>query len=959
MRTQAEYFAEFEKSELGSEEFFQAHFIEAQQIFNCQGTWVEAEEVIAGEYQQYQKRKAEARSGNTPPPTIAGPSEAELEELIKDRKFEELYSLLIADQVPPTRLREVFSLDRMALRLDRVNTAYALIEDGRRPYVQTFLDYIAFQVGSLDLAIKLFQKARDQFNPFEFEARMMLLHDGPVAAPGDVLKQVTEKLWQKSDKAMTLARLYAAFPGFYKRDKDAAALEIDTHATSIHASVGISAIRLFKRYLWRHSSITQAFTQRAKGQIEFTPSREFDESVNAKIAALKQYLEKNSHTPATSAALRMINDVIEHNCFGNYFSFAADGKVNNGLRIKDVLAICYDALFDEENLVSTEQEDRKEMVQNFVMFLEQIRCEYGQDKNKCAGGTVNHLVYSLHGSNKLVDVAIILPATRKAEGERQLNQLALADYQKDPRPEGLEAELKTWQETGKAPEGLVNRYHSTVVDKFKELYDRYFGEEINYLNDLYTLLLTAQIDIKLEDALNSNRNIAGIDVNEFARQIKDKRLPLFQKVNNAYVPTLIKLQRDNPEVFRSLSTIMQTQDWDMFLLYISPDRVALNEAIKGREKESMAFLTQYNIDNNYVTEWLTNNSSTLETAYKNTILAAAVKGSNGQICSLALELNASPYIDAYDTYLHQAAEAGNLTIVNTLLTRLPIAVVNEKDSYGNIALHFAALNGHTDIVNALLAKEGIKINEKNSIGSTALREAAGNGHTDVVNALLAKEGIKINEKDDYGDTALHEAAANGRTDIVNALLAKEGVLINEENRYGQTALQLAAGNGYIEIVNIINAANQCREEAARRTNMLPAEEATAAELQADNMWVVDRAPDIATSAIAINNQASGAVAGPNLDTDANDVGLALNAIGSRHKINKALTSIAVVSAITTTALTVAFVAVSALGGGIMSPAVIGIGACLVVSALLLIGASVMCALQNKLPTSQQPVPLAY
>jgi hypothetical protein len=92
MRTQAEYFAGFEKSELDSEEFFEAHVIEAQQIFNCSGTWAEAEEVIAGKYQQHQKTKAEARRENTPPPTIAGPSKAELEELIKDRKFEELYS---------------------------------------------------------------------------------------------------------------------------------------------------------------------------------------------------------------------------------------------------------------------------------------------------------------------------------------------------------------------------------------------------------------------------------------------------------------------------------------------------------------------------------------------------------------------------------------------------------------------------------------------------------------------------------------------------------------------------------------------------------------------------------------------------------------------------------------------------------------------------------------------------
>ena len=54
-----------------------------------------------------------------------------------------------------------------------------------------------------------------------------------------------------------------------------------------------------------------------------------------------------------------------------------------------------------------------------------------------------------------------------------------------------------------------------------------------------------------------------------------------------------------------------------------------------------------------------------------------------------------------------------------------------KNKDGLTPLHFAAQNGHTGVVDKLLAK-GAKVNTKNKGGFTALHLAAQNGHTGVV-----------------------------------------------------------------------------------------------------------------------------------------------------------------------------------------------------------------------------------
>ena len=185
--------------------------------------------------------------------------------------------------------------------------------------------------------------------------------------------------------------------------------------------------------------------------------------------------------------------------------------------------------------------------------------------------------------------------------------------------------------------------------------------------------------------------------------------------------------------------------------------------------------------------------------------------------------------DSYgNTALHKAAQNGRTDIVEKLLEKMSPEAVNAKDSYGNTALHLAAQNGRADIVEKLLEKLTPEaINAKDRDGDTALHKAAQNGRADIVEKLLEKMSPEaINATNGARDTALHIASQYGRTDIVEKLLEKlTPEAINATDVSGNTALHLAAQNGRADIVEkllekltpeAINATNGARDTALHK-----------------------------------------------------------------------------------------------------------------------------------------------
>ena len=138
--------------------------------------------------------------------------------------------------------------------------------------------------------------------------------------------------------------------------------------------------------------------------------------------------------------------------------------------------------------------------------------------------------------------------------------------------------------------------------------------------------------------------------------------------------------------------------------------------------------------------------------------------------------------EALDARLWAAAEGGDAAAVARLAgegasadakgktlgrDRCP-AVAMAAAEYGIPAVVAAAVEGHTEVVEALL-RLGCDPNAPLSNGTTALMAAAGLGHGGVVGALLEHGGADLDAVDKHhGQTALMLAAAKGHAHTVAA-----------------------------------------------------------------------------------------------------------------------------------------------------------------------------------------------
>src|ERR1035441_8858139 len=138
--------------------------------------------------------------------------------------------------------------------------------------------------------------------------------------------------------------------------------------------------------------------------------------------------------------------------------------------------------------------------------------------------------------------------------------------------------------------------------------------------------------------------------------------------------------------------------------------------------------------------------------------------------------------------VNAAAMKGDLAKVKALLKGNPDLIFS-KASYGEMPLHWAAMGGHKDVVEFLLANNA-SVNATNTLGWTSLHFAASDGHNDMAELLLAHEA-DVNAKNSEGETPLHWAARNGHKDVVKLLLANNAD-VNAKDNKGITPLNLAA-----------------------------------------------------------------------------------------------------------------------------------------------------------------------
>ncbi|MCJ7449416.1 MAG: ankyrin repeat domain-containing protein [Bacteroidales bacterium] len=185
-------------------------------------------------------------------------------------------------------------------------------------------------------------------------------------------------------------------------------------------------------------------------------------------------------------------------------------------------------------------------------------------------------------------------------------------------------------------------------------------------------------------------------------------------------------------------------------------------------------------------------------------LVEGVRLKGFQIALPAPEGKIVPILKARFSNIFDAAEAGDTATVGELI-HSDSKLLSVTNAAGYMALHVAAIEGHTDVVELLLAS-GADINRPSASDesgrSTPLHCAAYYGQLDVVQLLLSK-GANIEAKEINGCTPLHIASFMGQNKVVEFLISKGANLEAKDERNRTTPLLWAVAAGKIDVVETL------------------------------------------------------------------------------------------------------------------------------------------------------------
>jgi hypothetical protein len=183
-------------------------------------------------------------------------------------------------------------------------------------------------------------------------------------------------------------------------------------------------------------------------------------------------------------------------------------------------------------------------------------------------------------------------------------------------------------------------------------------------------------------------------------------------------------------------------------------------------------------------------------AHKASCAAAVAAGSGGGASTTQAGGRAGT--PAAETLL-QAAKVGDVAEVRKVVA---LGVnVDERDADGDTALHWAAGNGHVEVLQVLVVELGADKEAKTANGQTALHWAVVNGHMEVMRVLV-ELGADKDAKDVDGCTPLHDAAFNGHVEAIKAL-EQLGAQIDVQAANGDTPLKLCIRHGHHQAAQVL------------------------------------------------------------------------------------------------------------------------------------------------------------
>lgn len=123
------------------------------------------------------------------------------------------------------------------------------------------------------------------------------------------------------------------------------------------------------------------------------------------------------------------------------------------------------------------------------------------------------------------------------------------------------------------------------------------------------------------------------------------------------------------------------------------------------------------------------------------------------------------------------------------------------DWLGASPLHFAAANGHFNVIDVLL-RAGVSRDTRTKVDRTPLHVAAQEGHHDIC-SLLIDHGADVDAKDILRMTPLHWAVERGFLEVAEVLL-RNGADCEISNKFDKTPLDIAIDNAHTEMMTMVN-----------------------------------------------------------------------------------------------------------------------------------------------------------
>ena len=184
-------------------------------------------------------------------------------------------------------------------------------------------------------------------------------------------------------------------------------------------------------------------------------------------------------------------------------------------------------------------------------------------------------------------------------------------------------------------------------------------------------------------------------------------------------------------------------------------------------------------------------------------LACAV-GHNGIIYML-LTNGASMYVrDSYNNApIHRAAAMGHISIVDILITEFGCDPAI-RGYQGRSLLHFACGSGNVKFVEKVVQRKWLDpVDNRDACGLTPLHIAALCGHREITDMLIAIFNCPVDCKNEETITPPHVACINSQLDIIKLLVLEHNADLNAQNIQSDTPLQLAAQFGHTNVIETL------------------------------------------------------------------------------------------------------------------------------------------------------------